>query len=79
MNIQVKLSKYVLQKHVKGFHEKLRLYQCNQCGYSASQRILLKRHVDVVYEKLTPYHCGICPHAASQNACRKWAHVYEQI
>jgi uncharacterized Zn-finger protein len=47
-----------LREHAQNVHEKLKLYECEQCSKRFEFKVNLRGHIKYLHEK--PYKCEIC-------------------
>merc|ERR1712226_466520 len=59
-------QKYLLQRHVKFVHDKIRPFKCTKCEMSFGQKAHLSSHNRSIHDKLRPFNCEFCPHSASE-------------
>ncbi len=53
-------SNYVLERHVKCVHDKIKDLKCSQCDYVTSYPTHLKEHERSVHLKLKDHSCHLC-------------------
>ena len=57
-----------LAKHIKGIHQKIKKFGCNQCNFSPlyKQKNLVK-HIEAIHQNIKIYGCNECDFSTSYN------------
>jgi len=58
----------MLQRHIKGVHDKIKDFECSKCDYKCSMNSDLKRHVKGVHDKIKDFECSKCDFKCSHSS-----------
>lgn len=76
-------SNYVLERHIKAVHHKIRDLACPECEYKTSMRSHLNKHIKSVHQRLRDHNCQYCAYSSSTKSCLdrhvKIVHLKEKI
>ena len=57
---------YMLKRHVKAVHDKIRDYVCEECDYAASQKSQIRRHMANIHKMGENFKCQQCPYTSAE-------------
>ncbi len=76
--LKILSSKKVVKRHIREFHERSNLAQCDQCDYVGASLGALNYHVQSIHLKMFRYECPECNEMKSQKKTYVIKHLVEE-